>query len=435
MHPSLPPAPSRSRSDRSGRDRGGPGAYLWITCGYVTAMALSGAPAALYPIYERDQGFDAFTVSIVFAIYNFAVLLSLFAIAHLSDRFGRRKTMLAGLGIAAASIVVFCAWVTLPAVLAGRVLCGISVAVIASTATAWFTDLRLTGHSPALRAARPEVISAGANLAGVGVGALIAGLAATVLPQPLRLPYLCFLPLLVVSGLMIARAPETAPRAAPRPYRPQQFAIPSNQKALFYTAAAGALTATGCLAFFSSLGPGLLSAAAGNPSPLALGAIVLVAFVTAGVTQSLIAGRDPRAVLGCGLFALPAGLAVVILTLLADRPSVTLFLAGSAICGAGAGMVFRSCLSIAIAVSPPTRRAEISAAIFLFAYLNGLPMIALGYGIGRWDETASLDLFLIAAVLASALLALTLLLVMRGRGLGASPQSDIARSRPSSQVS
>ena len=66
---------------------------------------------------------------------------SLYFFGHLSDRWGRRRIIVPALafGIAAAAVMAW--WPALPGLLIGRILTGVAVGLMASTATTYLTDL------------------------------------------------------------------------------------------------------------------------------------------------------------------------------------------------------------------------------------------------------------------------------------------------------
>ena len=75
-----------------------------------------------------------------------------------------------------------------------------------------------------------------------------------------------------------------------------------------------------------------------------------------------------------GLIGVPVGMALVVVALY--NPSLTLYLLGSAIAGAGAGLLFKAALSVAITTAEPGSTAGVLALFFVVAYLGlGLPVL------------------------------------------------------------
>jgi hypothetical protein len=77
-----------------------------------------------------------------------------------------------------------------------------------------------------------------------------------------------------------------------------------------------------------------------------------------------------------GLIGLPVGMALVVIALY--NPSLTLYLLGSAIAGAGAGLLFKAALNVAIGTAEPGSTAGVLAIFFVVAYLGlAVPTVLL----------------------------------------------------------
>src|SRR3954471_9961058 len=74
---------------------------------FATTMAFAGAPAPLYVLYAKEDGFGPFAVTVIFAAYAVAVAISLYLAGHLSDRFGRRKVLLPAVALNLVAAVLF----------------------------------------------------------------------------------------------------------------------------------------------------------------------------------------------------------------------------------------------------------------------------------------------------------------------------------------
>ena len=64
---------------------------------------------------------------------------------HLSDRLGRRRIIVPALLVGILSSVVLASWPALPGLIVGRVLTGVAVGLMASSATTYLTDLYAAG--------------------------------------------------------------------------------------------------------------------------------------------------------------------------------------------------------------------------------------------------------------------------------------------------
>ncbi|XVU27179.1 MFS transporter [Actinoplanes sp. CA-054009] len=351
------------------------GAAFWLVAVvYLVALAFSTLPAPLYPLYQAADGFSSFTVTIVFAVYAVGVIVALLLAGHISDWVGRRRVLLPALALEIAAGVLFLAWPSLTGLIVARLLTGLGVGMLTATATAYLLELH-TAHRPQASGTRFEVVSAAANLGGLGTGTLAAGFLAQFVASPLRTPYVVFLVLLVLSVVAVVAVPETviAPAVKPK-YRPQRVRM--SGKSL--VAAAGAFTAFAVFGLFTSLAPGFVASGLHHPSRLLAGFIAFLVFAAGAAAQSG-AGLLPAARrFPIGLAAQGAGLVVLAAGMLAT--SLWLFLIGGVIAGAGAGILFKSAVGRIAAAAPPAERGGALAGLFLVGYA-GLTVPVLGLGI------------------------------------------------------
>ncbi len=80
-------------------------------------------------------------MTVIFAVYAGGVIAALLLFGNLSDSIGRRRALLPGLALSAASAVIFLLADGLPLLLVGRVLSGLSAGIFTGTATATLVDL------------------------------------------------------------------------------------------------------------------------------------------------------------------------------------------------------------------------------------------------------------------------------------------------------
>jgi MFS family permease len=348
-----------------------------VAYGFCVTMAFAAAPAPLYVLYQARDGFGTILVTVIFAAYAVGVVASLLLAGHTSDWLGRRRLMLAALLVSLVSGVVFLVWPATPGLIVARVISGISVGLLTATATAYISELHAASR-PRAPLTRAEITATGANIGGLGLGALLAGLLAQYAVAPLRLPYLVFEALMLAAAVALAVVPETVTRPEPLPaYRPQRIMVPPAQRPLFIAAGCAAATAFALFGFFTSLAPGFLADTLHEHSHALAGLAAFVAFGAAAVAQVVVSGRDLRRQLGLGLAGLAGGL--VLVTAAVWVPSLPLLLVGGALGGSGAGATFKGCVSTVISIAPSRARGEALAGLFVAAYVGiTLPVIGLG---------------------------------------------------------
>jgi MFS family permease len=367
--------PERELARRSTRH----GVGFWLIAAvFLVSMAFSTVPTPLYPIYQQQDGFSSFTVTIIFAVYAVGVVTSLLLAGHVSDWVGRKRVLFPALAIQALAAVLFLAWPALPGLIIARFLTGLGVGMITATATAFLLELH-AAHRPDAGRGRFELVSAAANLGGLGTGTLIAGALAQFVTAPLRTPYVVFLVLLALSAAAVAAVPETvvAPEVRPR-YRPQRIRVARADRIGYAVATASAFTAFAVFGLFTSLAPSFVAGALHHPGRLLAGGIVFLVFGTAAVTQAASGGLTSRQRFTAGLTAQAAGLLVLATGM--HLASLPLFLIGGAVAGAGAGVLFKSAVGAVAEMAAAHERGEALAGLFLIGYL-GLIGPALGLGI------------------------------------------------------
>jgi MFS family permease len=369
------------RSVGSRRHRRG----FWVVAfAFLAVMALGTVPSPLYGLYRARDHFSLFMVTVAFAVYAIGVIGALLLGGHLSDLYGRRRLLLPSVGIAIVSAVVFLASKNLPGLLIARLISGLSIGIVASTATAYLAELHAVGR-PQATAAKAQLTASAVNVGGLGVGALAAGILGQWVAHPLTVPYLVLLAALVLGAIGVALAPETREGSKPRPrYRPQGLSVPHEERSRYFAAALSTFMAFAANGLFAGLAGLFLAVTLHHPS-LALAGGVVCAMFGAGVAAQFLTvawpfTRDFEA----GMAAMVIGVGLAVLAVWLRPPSLPLFIAGGALIGAGSGAIFKGAVGTVMSVSPPERIAESLTGVFLSAYVGiSLPVVGAGITLAR----------------------------------------------------
>jgi MFS family permease len=323
------------------------------------------------------------------------VIASLFLAGHISDWAGRRRVLVTALLVNVVSAVLFILFPSLAGLIVARVVSGISVGLTTATATAYLAELHL-GARPDATGRRPQVVATAANLGGIGIGPLVAGVLAQYAPAPLRLPYIVMGGAIAVLALVVAVAPETITVPDQRPaWRPQKVAVPRHTRSHFFAATSAAIAAFAVYGVFNSLVPSFLAGTLHVDSHAIAGAVAFSAFAAGALAQialgrltnvQLLRCSGPVLLLGLALFA--TGMWVA---------NLVIFVVGGIVTGAGGGLVFRGALVAAGSTAPAESRAEVLAGFFLGAYI-GLSVPVIGLGIATTYAPAR-DVMLVFVVL------------------------------------
>jgi MFS family permease len=369
--------------------RHGVGFWL-IAFVFVTAMAFSTVPTPLYPLYQAREGFSTFAVTIVFAAYAVGVVASLLAAGRLSDRVGRKPVLLAALTLELAAAGIFLTDPPLGVLLVARVVSGLGIGMLTPTATAYLQELH-RGHRPLAGPGRFETVSAAANIGGLGLGALAAGLLAQFAVAPLRLPFLVFAALLLLAAGAVLLTPETVPVPAVRPtYRRHRINLDGSLLAEHLAAFASFAV----FGLFTSVAPGFVAGTLHHDSRTLAGVLVFVVFGSAALAQALTnrLNTERRAWIGLALQML--GLSLLMIGM--HAADLATFVGGGVLVGAGAGILFKTSVAVVAAKASPQQRGETLSGLFLIAYL-GLAIPAVGIGVVTEFATAVTALTCFAA--------------------------------------
>jgi MFS family permease len=275
-----------------------------------------------------------------------------------------------------------------------------------ATATAYLGELHagvFSGKPVSPR--RAQVVATAANLGGIGFGPLVAGLLAQYAPQPLRTPYILFSIVLIVLAVLIAASPETAQRPVPAPkWRPQRIAVPTHARRMFFLATAAGVAAFAVYGVFNSLAPTFLAGTLHQHSHAVAGAVAFAAFAAGAIAQIALTRAGIMLTLRVGPLLLIPGLAL--LTGGMWLPSLTMFIVGGVITGAGGGLVFRGAMAAAGSTAPPEARAEVLSGYFLGAYV-GLSVPVVGLGIATQYASARSVMLVFVVLVAAAVVLCT----------------------------
>lgn len=343
--------------------------------GAVFAVCMAGTtlPTPLYPLYQGKFGFSELTVTVVYALYAFAVIGVLLLVGNASDAVGRRPVLLCGLGLAAASAVCFLCASGLGWLYAGRLLSGLSAGLFTGAATAYVMELAPDGG-----ASRATFVATAANMGGLGCGPLLSGVLAQYVDWPLYLPFVTHLVLVAGSTAVLLRLAETVRERKPlRAVRPQRPALPPEVRAVFAPAAIASFAGFALFGVFTSVSPAFLAESLHVDDHAVSGLVVALAFFASTAGQLAVGRVGARRSLPLGCAGLLAGLALLAGALRWDLMSLVVL--SALVGGVGQGLAFRGALSEVAGASPEHRRAAVISTLFVVAYAGiSVPVIGVG---------------------------------------------------------
>jgi MFS family permease len=294
---------------------------------------------------------------------------------RLADERGRRRVMLAGMGVSAVAGALLAVPLGVPGLVVARLVLGVGDALLFTAAATWIVDL-----APPGRRGQAIGLFGLAIWGGLAAGPIFGELLLRLGSYEAVWAFSAVMPLLgalVARGVPEVRPAPGAPDAARGPLVPRPVIPPGVALAL-------ANVGYGTMAGFVVLH--LDDAGVGG------GATAFTAFAAAVVLARLLAGRLPD-VLGPRTTAIAAGAAETAgLGLLALAPSFPVALAGAIVMGCGFSLLFPSLALIAVSRVGGERRgaalgaftAFFDAGVGLGAPLAGAVAALAGYPAAFW---------------------------------------------------
>ncbi|OMB94942.1 MFS transporter [Mycobacterium sp. NS-7484] len=345
-------------------------AFPLLAYAFAAIMVGTTLPTPMYALYGQEMHFAVLTTTIIYATYAGGVLFALLVFGRWSDVVGRRPVLLAGIGFALASAVVFLFADSVPVLLIGRVLSGLSAGVFTGTATAAVIEA-----APPAWKSRAAAVATVANIGGLGAGPLLAGLLVQYAPHPLQLPFLIHIGLALVAAVAVFVVPETSARTGRIGL--QRLSVPAEVRTVFVIAALAAFAGFAVTGMYTAVAPSFLATVIGIDNHAVAGAIACSIFAASAVTQVFANRMDTGRAVAVGCALLIAGMAILTAALFFS--SLVGLLAAAVVSGIGQGMSFSRGLAAVAELAPAERRAEVSSTYFVVAYVAiSLPVIGEG---------------------------------------------------------
>lgn len=359
------PAPNRS------------GAYvrplLTVFLGWLWLMAGANLAAPLYAVYATRFGFGSLVLTTAFATYAATLVLTLLAGGRLSDRFGRRPVIAAGLVVGSLGLVTFALATGTAWLYVARGLQGVAVGLVSGPATAALVEI-----DPRRTERRPAMLAGLAQAVGSGAGPLLAGALAQWAPWPLHLCFLVGLVGTLVALGFVLVLPESHPPGGQR-WRMQWPRVPAAIRADFWRLGVTGGLVWASLALYLSVVPSYVAVLLQTDDLALVGATAALPCLVSAATQVAARrrGGDGRRAQAAGLVLLCLGLALLVVSAHTRTPAT--IVVGALLTGVGHGLSFLHAQDELNAVAPEDRRGEVSAAFVCCIYaLVGTAVVGVG---------------------------------------------------------
>jgi MFS family permease len=370
-------------------------AFGLLAYAFAAIMVGTTLPTPMYALYGQQMHFAVLTTTVIYATYAGGVLFALLAFGRWSDAIGRRPILLAGVVFALASAAVFLVADSVPMLLVGRVLSGLSAGVFTGTATAAVIEA-----APDRWRSKAAAVATVANIGGLGTGPLLAGLLVEYAPAPLHLSFIVHIGLALLAGLAVLVVPETSQRTGQ--IGVQRLSVPTEVRGVFVVAALAAFAGFAVTGLFAAVAPSFLSQVVGIDNHAVAGLIAGSIFFASAVAQIAASNLNPQRAVAIGCAILVAGM--VILAVALKLSSFVGLIAAAVVAGIGQGISFSRGLAAVAERTPADRRAEVSSTYFVVAYVAiSLPVVGEGIAARQWGLQTAGETFAIAVAILSAI--------------------------------
>lgn len=333
-------------------------------------FAASSVPTPLYRLYQQAFAFSPILITVIFAVYAFALLASLLIVGSISDHLGRRPVIFASILLNMVAMLLFLMARGPDWLIAARVVQGLATGAAASSIGAALVDLDPVKGS---------ITNSLAPLTGMAIGALGTSLLVQFAPAPTLLVYIVTLILLILQAVLLWLVPETTRRqsgllASLKP----EVAVPPQVRRTLLALTPINIAVWALAGFYLSLVPSLVSTTTGSTAPLTGGSVVAALTISGAAGVFLLREKSTAMIMKFGIPSMTLGILTVVAGMHAAEVSILGL--GTLIAGAGFGATFLGTVRSIMPLAKPDERAGLLSAFYIQSYLAfSLPAILAGF--------------------------------------------------------
>jgi MFS family permease len=362
--------PSRPLDEKRSVPR--PVAFWLVGVAIATVTAASSAPSPLYPFYQVRFRFSEITLTVIFAIYAFSLLISLLTIGRLSDYIGRRVVLAGALAVDAIAMALFVGSNSVGWLLWARAVQGFATGAAFGVAGAYLFDLQAAGSRLG------SLVNTALPVLGIGLGAIIAGVLVQYGPHPTLLVFVILMALFVLLAVATALLPETVRRVpgAAAALRPR-VAVPPRARRAFAGAVPTMVSGWALNGLTLSVGASLLGTVFRQSNHGVIGLVIGLFTLSAATASVVVRDMSPWTMARLGSAAIAVG-AILFVFALAGT-SIALFVLASIVGGGGFGTGYLGSIRSVSQLAEIHERAGLISAVYVVSYLAfSIPALVAG---------------------------------------------------------
>jgi MFS family permease len=349
-----------------------PFAFWFVGAAIATVTAASSAPSPLYPIYQSRFRFSDITLTVIFAIYVFSLLISLLTVGRLSDYIGRRVVLASALAVDAGAMALFVVSNSVGWLLWARAVQGFATGTAFGVAGAYLFDLQPAGSRLG------SLVNTALPVLGIGLGAILAGVLVQYGPYPTVLIFVILMALFALLAFSTALLPETVRRVAgaATTLRPR-IAVPPRARSAFAGAVPTMVSGWALNGLTLSVGASLLAAVFRQSNHGVIGLVIGLFTLSAAAASVLERDLSPSIMARLGSAAIAIGALLFVFAL--AWSSVALFVLASIVGGGGFGTGYLGSIRSVSQLAELRERAGLISAVYVVSYLAfSIPALVAG---------------------------------------------------------
>ena len=362
-------------------------AFFVILAATGLTLAASGVPSPLFALYSHLYHLNTAMTSALHAVYSFGCIPTLLLFGTLSDRIGRKPTLLVSMALLIFACVLFCLAQSFVCLLVARFLQGMCVGLITGSAMPALAEL-----APGGNVKRASFANAAVTTVGLALGSVTAGIIGQVtsyffpptivVQTPFYFFSICFILMFFILFFSVPETVEDPRISLSNLVRIQKIYIPKRVRLPFLVAALGILVSWSCSGLFLGLSSLILKHQFHSENLVISGLSILEVQGLGGAIQTIASLRfsylSITKVYRTGIGFLMIGISIAAIGLWLNKSVI--FFGSAFMVGIGLGLELLAGTAIVQSPSPKKAMAAVMAGYFTVGYCAfSIPVFVQGF--------------------------------------------------------